>query len=130
MFDFHFFLYIEKWKKKNLSNFNFFRKMKKKSVVNFHFFLGSKRKWNETNPEIKKKSQSPYKRFARNCCHFLICFFKSASILFGYLLFVRVFCNGGQLYHFFLWGRRRKSGKKIEENAGDRGKVSLRSDDN
>ena len=48
MFDFHFFLGIEKWKKFS----------------------------NETIPEIKKNNQSWYNRFSRNCRHLTSILFK------------------------------------------------------
>ena len=37
-----------------------------------------------------------------------------------------MFCSGGQLYHIFSLGRRRKSAKKSEENAGEGGEVGTK----
>ena len=89
-----------------------------KNLWSIFFLLKTEMK--RTNPEMKKNNQSRYNKFPRNCCHLLSLRLSFASTLFRYLLALApVFCNGGQLYHFFLWGRGRKSGKETKENAGD-----------
>ena len=77
------------------------RKVKNENLWTIFCFFFFTQNVNETNTEIKKNNQSRYNRFPRNFFIAVICFFKSASILFESFC-----CNGSRLYYFRMKSRK------------------------